>query len=127
MAVQIQVKLDTSVNPPQVLLVPNQATVNRGNDTIEWTPFAQQTFTFAALAGLPNPPFSGLNITPSKITIQDNNVSGGSYQYVVTVNYNGQLYSSGTSSANSAGYAHAQKVGTRSIIGGGSSPTIRNN
>jgi hypothetical protein len=123
MATQVQVKLDTSADPP-VTLVPNQVTVNQGNNTIEWTPFAQQSFTFADLAGLPNPPFSGLSVTPNKISIQDNNTASGSYAYSVTVNYNGQLYSSNPSSARSA---HAAKAGTHSIIGGGSSPTIKNN
>ena len=128
MAVQIQVKLDTTANPP-VTLVPNQVSVNRGNNTIEWTPFSNQSFTFADLGGLPNPPFSGLSVTPNKITIQDNATSGGTYVYSITVNYNGQLYSSNSQNSSSPQMASASttRVGTHALLGDGSSPTIKNN
>jgi hypothetical protein len=126
MAIQIQVKLDTSANPP-VTMVPNQPSVNRGNNTIEWTPFAQESFTFVSLTGLSaNPPFSGLTVTSSKITIQDDNSATGDYPYSIMVLYNGMEYSS-ESSVHAGHRASAGGVRAHAALGGSNSPTIKNN
>ena len=125
MAIQIQVKLDTSANPP-VTMIPNQPSVNRGNNTIEWTPFAHESFTFVSLTGLSaNPPFSGLTVTGSQITVQDDNTATADYPYTITVSYGGQTYSSDSSiraDSPSGGRAKAQAA-----LGGSNSPTIKNN
>lgn len=54
MATHIQVKLDPTAVPP-VTVIPPKATINRGNQTLEWTPFANQTFTFISLTIMPPP------------------------------------------------------------------------
>ncbi len=115
---QIQVKLDTTANPP-VTTIPHQQSVNNGNHQIEWTPYAQQTFTFVSLTGLPNPPFSQLSVTASQITVQDDNTAAGDYAYTITVSYQGTNYSTN----GTAMHSHAKHP----MVGGGSSPTIKNN
>ncbi len=121
---QIQVKLDTNYNPP-VTVIPNKPSVNRGNSQIEWTPFGQQAFTFVSLTGLPNPPFSGLSVTSSKITVQDDNTAAGEYPYVITVSSGGNTYSTdGTIYADPPPHGPGRPP---RAIGGGDSPTIKNN
>lgn len=115
---QIQVKLDTSANPP-VTTIPNQQGVNNGNHQIEWTPFAQETFTFVSLTGLPDPPFSQLNVTNSQITVQDDNTATGEYAYTITVSYQGNNYSTNSTAL----YGKANHP----MVGGGTGPTIKNN
>jgi hypothetical protein len=123
MAIQIQVKLDTTANPP-VTLIPNQTAVNRGNNTIEWTPYANQSFTFADLAGLPNPPFSNVTVNANMMSAQDDNTVAGDFVYSVMVNYNGQLYSSNPTEV--ARHSNSG-VGAKAALGGSNSPTIKNN
>jgi hypothetical protein len=123
---QIQVKLDTSANPP-VTVQPQVQSINRGNSQIQWTPFASQNFTFVSLTGLPNPPFSGLSVTSSSITVQDDNTVAGDYTYTITVSSGGNNYdTNGTISADppGRGHSHAKAEG---LLGGGGSPTIKNN
>ncbi len=96
MATQIQVKLDVSANPP-VTTIPPHASVNRGNSEIEWTPFANQSFVFLSLTGLPNPPFTAPIVAASQITLTDANTATQDYTYVITVTYNGSNYSSQSS------------------------------
>lgn len=93
---EIQVKLDTSANPP-VTLVPTHQSVNNGNQSLIWVPFAQENFTFVSLTGLPNPPFTNLTVTDSQITVTDNNQNNGPevvYPYTIVVSSNGTQYSS---------------------------------
>ena len=92
----IEVKLDINADPP-VTVQPQIHSVNRGNHTIEWVPFAQENFTFVSLTGLPNPPFSNLSVTYTKITVSDDNQNTGAaveYTYVIVVCSNGTEYSS---------------------------------
>jgi hypothetical protein len=129
MAIQIQVKLDTSANPP-VTTIPEQTPVNNGNNTIEWTPFANQDFTFTSLTGLPNPPFSGLSVTASKISVQDDNTAAGTYAYTIVVTYNNQEYSTGSTAmrtAKASGPGTSTATRSNSILGNSTSPTIKNN
>ncbi|HEY8011273.1 MAG TPA: hypothetical protein VIE67_09770 [Rudaea sp.] len=115
---QIQVKLDTSANPP-VTTIPNHQSINNGNHRIEWTPFANETFTFVSLTGLPNPPFSQLSVTSSQITVQDDNTAVGEHAYTITVSYQGNNYTtSSTALYGKAGHP---------MVGGPSGPTIKNN
>lgn len=107
----IKVSLDTNAVPP-VTVFPNPLHVNNGNETITWVPDANQTFTFEGLTGLPNPPFSNLDIQSAEITVQDANGNGssGTYTYQVSVTSNGHIYTSGPN-----------------IIAGGGQPSIKNN
>jgi len=94
----IEVKLNTANNPP-VTVQPQIHSVNQGNHTISWVPFAQENFTFVSLTGLPNPPFSNLTVTDTQITVSDDNQNTGSaveYAYVVVVCSDGVEYSSAT-------------------------------
>lgn len=50
----VQVKLNTSANPP-VTVQPPVHSVNKGNQTITWVPFANQNFTFVSLGFANNP------------------------------------------------------------------------
>jgi len=105
MAKQIQVKLDTTANPP-VTLIPEHQGVDRGNDTIEWTPFASQNFTFVSLTFTPTPnpdPFSNLDVEATEVTVDDDNEATGTYPYVVVVNYQGTNYSSAASGRSGTG------------------------
>src|SRR4029078_12174447 len=124
MAIKIQVKLDTTANPP-VTTVPVVQSVNSGNNQIEWTPFAQESFTFVSLTGLPNPPFRGLNVTSPKITVNDGNSAAASYQYTITVSSGGNTYSS--NATISADPPRHGRVTPMPIGGGADSPTIKNN
>jgi hypothetical protein len=93
----IHVSLDTTANPP-VTCSPAHQSMNRGNDSINWKPAAHQSFTFASLTGLPNPPFTTPNVTDDEITVSDNNQNNGSaieYPYTVCVSQNGETYCSG--------------------------------
>lgn len=93
MAIQIQVKLDTTANPP-VTLIPNHQAVNRGNQSIEWTPFANETFTFVSLTFTTTPnPFSTPTVSNSQISVTDNNSSTADYPYVIVVSSGGVQYS----------------------------------
>jgi len=115
MAIQIQVKLDPTATPPVTLIPKNQA-VNRGNESIEWTPFASESFTFKSLTGLPNPPFSNLSVTNSMVTVTDNNTGAGDYPYTIVVTLNGTDYSS------------AEQFRRHPVPGpSGTDPTIKNN
>ncbi|WP_267224400.1 hypothetical protein [Dyella silvae] len=107
----IKVKLVPNDVPP-VTVHPNPFSVNNGNETITWVPDADQSFTFEGLTGLPNPPFSNLDIQSTEITVQDANGNGasGTYTYAVSVTYNNQIYTSGPN-----------------IIAGGGQPSIKNN
>lgn len=93
----IHVSLDTSANPP-VTCSPVHQPMNRGNDSINWKPAANQTFTFASLTGLPNPPFSTPSVSDGEVTISDNNQNNGpevAYPYTLCVEFNGQTYCTG--------------------------------
>ncbi|HEY2397240.1 MAG TPA: hypothetical protein VGH81_14860 [Rudaea sp.] len=108
----IEVKLNTAASPP-VTVQPRVHSVNHGNQTIEWVPFAQENFTFVSLTGLPNPPFSTPTVTDTKITVTDDNQNAGSavdYFYTIVVCSDGVEYSSAPSR----------------ISGGSSDPTIKN-
>ncbi len=116
MATHIQVKLDPTAVPP-VTVIPPKATINRGNQTIEWTPFANESFTFISLTIMPESnPFSTPVITNPpvggpKISVNDNNQATGDYTYVIVVSLNNVLYSSAA----------------ESIVAGGNTPVIHNN
>ena len=116
MATHIQVKLDPTAVPP-VTVIPPRATINRGNQTLEWTPFANQTFMFTSLTIMPQSnPFSAPVITnppvgASKISVTDNNQATGDYTYVIVVNLNNVSYCSAAAS----------------ISAGGNTPVIHNN
>ncbi len=118
MAKQIQVKLDTTANPP-VTTIPNKLSVNNGNHAIEWTPFAQQTFTFVSISPLPDPPFSQYVNSGSVVTVQDNNSTAGEYAYTIVVAYQGTNYTSDSTTIQS-------KAG-HPMVGGPDGPTIKNN
>lgn len=103
MATQIQVKLDTTATPP-VTLIPEHPSVNRGNSTIEWTPFANQSFTFTSLTfTTPGNPFSNISVTNGEVTAQDNNQGPGDYPYVVVVTSGGTQYSSASGGIGGTG------------------------
>ena len=125
MSTQIQVKLDTSATPP-VTLIPNSVSINRGNNQISWTPFAQESFTFVSLTGLPSPPFSGLTVTASSITVNDDNTAAGDFPYTITVAYQGQNYSSSSSFSRHAEQSPTH-VTAKGALTGGTSPIIKNN
>ncbi|TAN08719.1 MAG: hypothetical protein EPN38_02020 [Rhodanobacteraceae bacterium] len=91
----VHVSLDTSVSPPTVTCSPAHAPMNRGKDSINWKPAAHQSFTFASLTGLPNPPFSTPTVTDDLITVSDDNQNNGpeiAYPYKLCVKYNNQTY-----------------------------------
>jgi hypothetical protein len=92
----VTVKLDIN-RVPAVTCEPSKLSVNRGNQQIKWNPGGTQGFTFPdnALTGLPDPPFSSLNVTSDEITVQDNDTGPGTYGYTVYVvsDANGQTYS----------------------------------
>lgn len=92
----IHVSLDTNANPP-VTCSPKNQNINRGNDSINWKPAAQQSFTFSSLTGLPNPPFTTPVISDDEITVSDNNTGAGDYPYTLTVMSNGVPYSTDSS------------------------------
>lgn len=94
----VQVSLNTSANPP-VTVNPQVHDVNQGNQTVKWERANNQTFTFASLSGLPSPPFGASpTISDSEMSITDNNPGTDTYYaYTITVNYNGQQYSSSPS------------------------------
>lgn len=96
----VQVSLDTSANPP-VTVNPRVHNVDNGNQTVKWERANNQTFTFASLSGLPNPPFgTPPTVSDSEITISDDNTSAAAYGYTIVVNYNGQQYSTLPSQPN---------------------------
>ncbi len=96
----VQVSLNTNANPP-VTVNPQIHDVNPGNGTIKWERANNQTFTFASLSWLPNPPFGTPSVSDSEITVTDNNPGVNTYYpYVIVVNYNGQPYSSAPSRPN---------------------------
>jgi hypothetical protein len=124
MPTQIQVKLDTSANPP-VTTIPTIQSVNRGNAQIQWTPFSNQSFTFVSLTGLPNPPFSNIQVSNAQITADDNNTAAGEYTYTITVSSGGNTYSTNaTLVADPPGYGRTPPM---PIGGGSNTPTIKNN
>jgi len=94
----ITVTLDITANPA-VTCTPKKLSVNRGNQEIKWKPGGNETFTFKALTGLPDPPFSLLDITSDEITVQDNDTGPGTYGYTVEVvsDANGNTYSTSSS------------------------------
>ncbi|MEO5621910.1 MAG: hypothetical protein ABJB02_05905 [Dokdonella sp.] len=97
---EIQVKLDPNANPP-VTVLPVHQSVNHGNQTLIWVPFANENFAFVSLTGLPNPPFSNPAVSASKITVTDNNQNNGPevvYPYTIVVSANGTSYSSAKAS-----------------------------
>ncbi|MGH8122714.1 MAG: hypothetical protein ACREPT_08055 [Rudaea sp.] len=114
---QIQVKLDTSANPP-VTTIPHQQSVNNGNHQIEWTPFAQQTFTFVSIGPFPDPPFSNYNNSGSQVTVQDANTTAGEYAYTIVVSYQGKNYSTDSTALHSKA--------KHPMVGGPGDPTIKN-
>lgn len=116
----IEVSLDINANPP-VTVKPAIHNVNQGNQTIEWKPAAQQSFTFYAI-DIPDPavspptpnPFGTPSVGTDQITVTDNNsgaANGVTYFYVITVLYNGVQY----------------KSGSNGIGGGTGNPSIKNN
>jgi hypothetical protein len=119
----IKVSLDPNAVPP-VTVNPDPFNVNNGNQTITWVPDANQNFAFSSLTGLPNPPFSNLNIQNGQVTVQDANGNGsaGTYTYAISVTANGHTYSSGPSPAP----ARAAVAAAPRILGGGQ-PSIKNN
>ncbi|HKZ10969.1 MAG TPA: hypothetical protein VJL61_09695 [Rhodanobacteraceae bacterium] len=95
----ITVKLDINSDPP-VTCDPPDFPANRGNQQIKWKTGGSQKFAFPlppgkALTGLPDPPFSSLNVTSNEITVQDNDTGSGVYGYTVYVisDANGDTYS----------------------------------
>ncbi|MDE2156158.1 MAG: hypothetical protein KGJ32_09750 [Xanthomonadaceae bacterium] len=104
----IHVSLDTSADPP-VTCSPKNQSMNRGNDSIDWKPAANQSFTFSSLTGLPNPPFSTPIVSDSEITVTDDNQRSGDYPYTLEVMYDGLPYTT-----------------TKSTGTGGGDPTIQN-
>jgi hypothetical protein len=93
MATQVQVKLDTSATPP-VTVIPQRTTVNSGSQTIDWTPFATQTFSFVSLTFKTTPNPFAVTVTTSKVTATEDNQAAGDFTYVVVVSQNGVQYSS---------------------------------
>jgi hypothetical protein len=93
----VQVSLDTSADPP-VTVNPQVHNVNQGNQTVKWERANNETFTFASLSGLSNPPFDSPGVSDSEISITDNNTGTDAYYaYTIVVNYNGQQYSTAPS------------------------------
>jgi hypothetical protein len=93
----IHVSLDTSATP-SVTCSPVHQPMNPGNDSINWKPAANQSFTFSSLTGLPNPPFSALSVSANEITASDNNQNNGpeiAYPYTLCVEFNGHTYCTG--------------------------------
>lgn len=89
----ITVKLETTANPA-VTCTPNPFNANSGNQQIKWKPGGSESFTFSSLTGLTdNPPFSGLTVGASEITIQDNDQGPGEYGYNIYVASGGTTYS----------------------------------
>ncbi|MFC4525556.1 hypothetical protein ISN76_00355 [Dyella halodurans] len=114
MTKQIQVLCDPTGDPQVVVSAKHQG-VDRGNDTIEWIPFEKEKFTFFSITFDPPPgtnPFSPPTYDPDKpkVTVTDNNQAPGDYPYTVVVVMNGIQYNTNAR-----------------IIGGGSSPSIKNN
>lgn len=99
----ITVKLNINGSPP-VTCDPPGFSANRGNQEIKWKHGGTEDFTFPsnALTGLPDPPFSSLNVTSNEITVQDNDTGPGVYGYTIYVvsDANGQTYSTLGSQGN---------------------------
>jgi hypothetical protein len=98
----IHVSLDTNADPP-VTCSPKHQSMNRGNDSINWKPAANQSFTFSSLTGLPNPPFSTPSISDSEITVTDDNLDADDYPYTLTVTLNGLSYTTTSSTGTGGG------------------------
>ena len=109
----VQVSLDIYATPP-VTCNPKNASINQGNQTINWVPAQNQNFNFTSLTFENNPTcFSTPSITNSQISVTDNNTAAaaGDYPYTIVVTAsNGQQYSSASGG----------------ISGGTSDPTIKN-
>jgi len=106
----IQVSLDTNASPP-VTCNPKTASINQGNQTINWTQAQNQSFAFTSLTFANNPTCFGTpNVTSSGISVTDDNTSAGDYPYTLVVTLNGVQYSTASSG----------------VYGGGSDPTIKN-
>jgi hypothetical protein len=105
----IKVYLNTAATPP-VTVDPTCHHVNHGNETIVWVPGAQQNFTFSSLQ-IPVPPpvppatspFGTPTVSPSEITVTDNNGATGEYEYIISVSYNGTIYSSDANGVKAGG------------------------
>ena|SRR5215469_4725747 len=90
----VQVSLDVNASPP-VTCNPKKASVNHGNQEINWVPAQNQAFTFYSLAFQNNPPCFGTPVvTAHEITVTDDNETTAEYPYTVTVTLNGRQYSS---------------------------------
>lgn len=97
----ITVKLDTSGNPA-VTCTPSTFNANQGNQQVKWKPGGSTSFTFSSLAGLPDPPFSDLNVGSTEITVQDNDQGAADYPYKITVMAGGVSYSTETMTAGAS-------------------------
>lgn len=94
----ITVKLNINPGPGKAAVTchPPQFNANLGNQEIKWNPGGDEDFTFTSLTGLSeNPPFSGLAVSDSEITINDNDQNAGEYSYTIWVraDANGSPYS----------------------------------
>ena len=114
----IEVSLNTNNTPP-VTVNPTTHNVNSGNQTINWKRASgQPAFTFVGVTWWnASNPFSAptFNQDSSEMSVtEDNNSSGTSYSYTITVAFGGNEYKS-----------LPQPVGRR--LGNGGTPTIHNN
>jgi hypothetical protein len=118
----LQVKLDTSATPPVTVIPAPPTNINRGNQTITWTRFANQTFTFKSLAFTTQlNPFT-VALGDTQVTATENNQATGDYSYVIVVTLANRDYSSGT---QSVGDQSTEENGI--IAGNGTAPVIHNN
>lgn len=93
----VQVSLNVNASPP-VTCNPKTTSINHGNDTIYWEQAQNQTFTFTSLSFPGNPPCFGTpDVTPSQISVTDDNEVSGDYPYIIVVTYNNVQYSSAAS------------------------------
>jgi hypothetical protein len=102
----IQVALD-STNSPPVVVIPEHPTIQR-HDNIQWTPIANEPFTFSSFTPKKKP-FSTVVLGPQLITAQYDADAAGEHGYVIVV----------TATANGKRYRST-------VIGNGGSPTIKN-
>lgn len=97
----VEVSLNTSANPP-VTVNPQIHHVNQGNQTIEWKPANNQSFTFFSLSIDGNPSCFGTpNVSNGEITVTDDNPGTDTYYpYTIVVTSSGVPYSSAPSRPN---------------------------
>ncbi len=118
----LQVKLDTSATPPVTVFPAPPTNINRGNQTITWRRFANQTFTFKTLRFITDPNPFAVSVTDTEVTATENNVATGDYPYVIVVTTANGDYSSGAEPAGSVSIASNGVTN-----GAGTAPVIHNN